>query len=774
MQEKFVLKTLKKVAAIGTGVAMAGATLTGALALDLADYPSPYVVDGTYDDSTALVVGDNANAADTLGLVDISANLQFESKIAVESDSGTVSVEGGKTEKIPLGVALAASSFFDSSLQDDDVSNFFDGTVSFQGTSYDTSEELQFLSGGPVMSFALNSSDDDYVSAPYLEVPARDLVKFFYKFDESINLSTASTTQPLEIDFLGDNLKITSVPTAGTSFTAYVGEEHYLLVDESVTIEVDDVEKTITLSEASASSVVVDVDGITEIISTSNTIIVNGVEITVDSTFSRTERAESSAVLIVGKESTETYTSGNAYIGEPTDGTADWVWTLSGLSTQGTSQVFGIENDFVMNDLDDGPIAEGECLNLPNDYVQVCFDSLSVAAADYATYTFEIDEDLDVSNSVDGNTSLDTLYIHTTASEGIELPAYTAGEAVVNETAAKKTDKVWLYTTGGSAAINGSTAVGGTNDGGVYVDVFYKDPASPSIVRWHGSVNLNASTQSRDLLYINYGNTKDSTNMVLEGNGTASTSLLGLFFDIGPDTSSDMVPTLDDLYMLWGVSTDINSLGRTRSSEEASELIAQYQYLNTSIGTKDEDHRLSYGVIVKDPKSNGASDEVNLDIPQDQVFANIVVRGLSTTVTSGTTSYITAEITPATKLASEISNNGDYQLIVVGGPCANDLVEDLFDLTCDGWSFETGEAIVKLAENGDKVAMLIAGTSADDTRRAAKAVANYAAYTLSGTEVLVSGTTMDDITVGAVPEVVAEEVVEEVVEEEAEVVEEEV
>ena len=749
MQEKFVLKTLKKVAAIGTGVAMAGATLTGALALDLSEYPSPYVVDGSYDDSTALVVGDSANAADTLGMVDIATNLQFESKTTVESDaSTTISVEGGKTEKVPLGMALAASTFFDSSLQDDDVSNFFDGEISFQGKSYDTSEELQFLKGGPVMSFSLNSSDDDYVSDIFMEVPARDLIKFFYKFDETVNITTASSTQPLEIDFLGDNLKITNVNTDGTQFTAYVGEEHYLLVDESATVDIDGVEKTVTLSEAGASSVVVNVEGETEIINSGNTQIVNGVEITVDSTFSRTERAESSAVLIIGEDSSETYKNGDPYIGEPTDGTADWVWTLAGLATQGTSQTFGIENDFVMNDESDGPIGVGACLDLPNDYAQVCFDSLTVGATDYATYTFELDEDIDVSKSVDGNTSLDGIYIHTTVSEGIELPAYTVGEAVVNETAAKKTDKVWLYTTGGTAAINGSTITG---EDGVFVDVFYKDPSDPGVIRWHGSLNMNASTQSRDLLYINYGNTKDNTNMVLEGNGTASTSVLGLFFDIGPDTTADMASTSDDLYMLWGISTDVNSLGRTRSSEEAPEVIAQYQYLNTTVGTKDEDHRLAYGVILKNPKSNGASDEVNLEIPNDQVMANVVVQGTSTTVAGGSTTSVVSEIAPATKLASEVSAATDYQLIVVGGPCANDLAGDLFDLTCDGWSFESGEAIVKLVANGDNVAMLIAGTTADDTRRAAKAVANYADYALSGTELLVTGTSMEDIEVGAVP-----------------------
>ena len=188
MQEQFIRKTMKKVAAIGTGVAMVGATLTGAMAVDLSDYPSPFVVDGVYDDTNALVVGDNADAADTLGLVDIASGLQFESKTAVESESTTVSVTGGKTEQIALHMGLSNQTFFDTTLQDDDVSNLFDGEITFQGTAYDTSEELQILDRtDPSVETSLTSSDDDYKSDVYLEVRSRDMIKFNYKFDESIH-----------------------------------------------------------------------------------------------------------------------------------------------------------------------------------------------------------------------------------------------------------------------------------------------------------------------------------------------------------------------------------------------------------------------------------------------------------------------------------------------------------------------------------------------------------------------------------------------------------
>ena len=79
---------------------------------------------------------------------------------------------------------------------------------------------------------------------------------------------------------------------------------------------------------------------------------------------------------------------------------------------------------------------------------------------------------------------------------------------------------------------------------------------------------------------------------------------------------------------------------------------------------------------------------------------------------------------------------------VVGGPCANDLVGQIAGFpSCQGWTAKPGEAIIQLAENGENVAMLIAGTDAADTRAAAKVVSNYDenAEDLTGMKVMVSG-----------------------------------
>ncbi len=744
MQEKFIKKTIKRIAAIGTGVAMVGATLTGAMALDLAEYPSPFVVDGVYDSTNVLVVGDDADAADTMGLADVSSGLQYESKVAVTSESTSVSVTGGVSEAVAMGLGLTNTSLFDTSLQDDDVANLFDGEITFQSKSYDTSEEVQMANRlDPIVGTSLTSSDDDYKSDVYLEVVGRDSIKFAYKFDESVNISLASSTDPLSISFLGDPLKITSVPSTGDRFTAYVGEEHYLSASESFEVDIDGVTKTITLQDVSSTSAVIDVDGVSKIITDGSTATINGVEITVDDVFSRTERAESSANIVVGKQSSETYVDGDAYIGEDTDD-PNWVWNLEGLQTQGTAQNISIENDFVYNDIDSGAIAVGNCIDLPNDYIQICYDSLSVAETDYASYTFDFDTSMDLSDALSTNTSVPGIHISTQASEGIELQSYTAN-AGQNVTTTVKVKDVWLYTPSTAAFCNGSVA------GSKMVGVFYKDSGT-SKVKLYGERNSSAAT-AVEIFRVNYGNTKD-TNIVFEtlGDATAApdTRINFTLNIIGDTTTGDLWNGYDDIQMYFGLSAanaSFDSLGDTRSTEEADEM--KWSTIGTTIGSKDEDHRSAYGIIIKNPKSNGASDQIELSIPQDQVKANIVIKGTSSTVSGGDTTYVPVKVSPVTKFASEVTSASDYNLILVGGPCANALVEELFELTCEGWAYSEGEAVVKLAENGDKVAMLVAGTSGEDTRRAAKAVLGYGDYDFSGSEVIVSGTSLEDINVEA-------------------------
>jgi hypothetical protein len=767
MQESFVLKAkkaVKTVAAIGTGMAMLGATMTGAMALDLKDYPSPFVVSGKYDASNVLVVGTIAAASDTLGMVDIATNLQFESKECSPS-SGTVSVSGGVSEDVPLGdpIASGASRTVDKELEDNQVSSLWDGEIAFQSASYDTRELIELGQGTKFsrISTSLTSNDDDYQTDVVLESDV-DSIKYYYAFDDVIQLNKTTSTNPLTIKFLGKTLKITDIDSStDNKFSAYVGTEYFMDVGDSV--EVDGKKVTLT-NVGEGGSIVIDVDGVVEVV-TSTAKTVNGIEIKVDQTFYETVKAQRSASLILGKEAQQTYKDGDAYIGENKDD-PNWVWNIGNLqsysaTTTSTTAEFttggpylGVENDFTWNDAADNPPAIGECIELPNKYVSICLDSLTIKDTNYKTYTFELDKNSDLSKADNGDsTAASTLYFHTNQPEGFVVKtspeASFAGDLIsANGTISNpKTDKVWLWrclnASGGEAASLG---------------VYYKD--SDGKTQMAGCIGGFVGDAAQ-ILEVNYDSTK-STDMNIYA-GAGSTTALNI--TVRPYTSADLPYWNDNITMEWThTASDFSftSLGASASSEEAGELTWNgynettdgntvgdgYTVLN--IGTKDNDLRSRYGIIIRDPKSHGSSDEVVLEIPGDQVQANVVVKGASaSTSTSGEVCTV-ADITPVTKLDSEIKGSESmYNLIIVGGPCANGAVEAVpgLGITCAGWSLKPGEGIIKLAANGNKVALLVAGTDALDTRRAAKVIANYKDYTLSGTEALVKGTSLTDITV---------------------------
>jgi hypothetical protein len=149
-------------------------------------------------------------------------------------------------------------------------------------------------------------------------------------------------------------------------------------------------------------------------------------------------------------------------------------------------------------------------------------------------------------------------------------------------------------------------------------------------------------------------------------------------------------------------------------------------------------------------------DDITIAYPDEQVYANVFIAPVGATVSGageGSAVTLNAMHVGSAKLASEIAGQEKTQnLILVGGPCANEAVKIIMGATDDCTAgFEAGKAMVKLYENGGNVAMVFAGFNAADTRRATTVVAAYADYAgkLTGTEVVVSGTSMSDITVSA-------------------------
>lgn len=85
------LKAIKKIAAAGLGFAFIGATIGGAMATDLGDYPAPFATGSGYNGK--IIVGEKASAIDIVGAVNIASsftNLEGAGSVIVETPKGKV------------------------------------------------------------------------------------------------------------------------------------------------------------------------------------------------------------------------------------------------------------------------------------------------------------------------------------------------------------------------------------------------------------------------------------------------------------------------------------------------------------------------------------------------------------------------------------------------------------------------------------------------------------------------------------------------------------
>ena len=156
-----------------------------------------------------------------------------------------------------------------------------------------------------------------------------------------------------------------------------------------------------------------------------------------------------------------------------------------------------------------------------------------------------------------------------------------------------------------------------------------------------------------------------------------------------------------------------------------------------------------------DEAGSDEAEELTIWYPHIQRGGSVwVTAGAATTSTASAATGVTITPIPvgAAKLASEVPNVTGQNMIVVGGPCANTVAAELLgnpEPCTEG--FSEGKALIKLWEhtNGN-VAILVAGFTALDTRRAARVMANFGDHALSGTEVEVSGTSLTDVSVKSV------------------------
>jgi hypothetical protein len=249
----------------------------------------------------------------------------------------------------------------------------------------------------------------------------------------------------------------------------------------------------------------------------------------------------------------------------------------------------------------------------------------------------------------------------------------------------------------------------------------------------------------------------------------------GLIIDLGNDDDLDNAGDPDDNEVVLELTTldkHYDTVGGEETIEVTLSDVAEDEELDVDVADGDVLEMFSvegqdlergmtlYGAVYEltDTDDEEDTSELSIMYPLDQREALVyVVAGDVTSSRTGSAAGTVETVklekinVGAAKLDSEIGNVWAQNLILVGGPCANQAAAQVMGVSAyncaDG--FVEGKAMIKLYESNGKVAMLVAGYSAMDTRRASRVISDYEKYKtqLVGTEREIVGTTLTDITI---------------------------
>jgi len=746
MQEQFALKkTLKKVAAIGTSVAMLGMTLTGALAqaktYTLADYPAPFTT------NTVVVVGSAADPADNTAASDVSFALGAASSSAGTTSTVTTTTtklefENGRLEDIPLNRSFTdATDGFRGNLTDNHIKGFKDASIRIDigdtDDDYNYHEELRLTTLARVETGLTynDNRDEDWKERIFLPMKASS-VGYFFTFDENLKvgnyIANATQTDPINIPFLGKNLELIGIVRDADSLTINVGEEFRLNAGDCVQAKGREGAVKICLKGTSSSKAEVDIGGTVEVISEDSSRTRRGVEVRVEDVFDEEGTSLDSATIFVGEDARKTYNDGDEYIGEDEDDPI-WVWQLARLDSHnpeiGILLDLNIDSpDETDNPLVKHPLYEGEYMCLPWNYVCIIYENNNQKDDDFGSYVIEDDTRDLYQNATDANPRT-TAHVLALKHSGGKDDGFVAGGV--------DTDTVWIEanSTGsyrfyrkqqdGSKAIRFGASDTVSNDSMSAFTIDYKSSSIPVSIRGQPRADIAGN------FYID-----------IQDLGTSGFTNLSLYIRQSPVGSIDFIGTTDS------DTTKAYDLTWNRTNGATPVDISGFE----------ENTRLASGLIVLDPDANAPGDKVKLRVPPDASDFKVNIRvaqpkGVGDKGAMKTFKGAIAGV--ASKLDTEVlANLADWNVIAVGGPAINEVSARLkglkFPTRGAASGINPGEATVELMKNGNtNWALLVAGYAKENTRAAGMVLKNHKDYKdkLKGTSVVVKGVEATGITV---------------------------
>ena len=237
-------KAIKRMIALGTGAVMLSSVASAAV--DLANFPMPFIKDGKFNGY--LVVGNKAAAEDVIGTSDVIASLQFSAtkKVAASTSGGDVTVEGDAwqvetsnhlelSEEISTGTARETLRNVTTFIDKGDLDALASGQLSNNKGIAPYNQYLYLLSGSATTSsdqtgYVVYTEDDDDKSADFLYFKSgyeigRYLLEFTTALESDVDDSAGSSSstglfltdfQDVEVTMLGKKYTIVTAKRLST------------------------------------------------------------------------------------------------------------------------------------------------------------------------------------------------------------------------------------------------------------------------------------------------------------------------------------------------------------------------------------------------------------------------------------------------------------------------------------------------------------------------------------------------------------------------------
>jgi len=792
MGKDFVLKAVKKIAAVGAGAVLLASTLTAATALDLGDFPAPFVENGQFDTSTVMVIGEDALGSDTFGVGRIELAFQQASRVPVTGGGSVATVEGGVAiekvgDKLNLGDWLGELQ--DTTLKEDDLptllaDGFFSDNEGNNENEETYTQELEVVNGSSRLVFESND-DDEELTDVYLRLYDNSLAyTYTLDFDTAIEYDN-TTSANAEDDFEGTVLMIQgnsyTITDVETTSAGIIDRITTLAGETVVTLEQGEEVQGITVDNVNENEdicVVLGPDGSRYEIDEGTTEKVDGILVGVIDVIAIHQAAQDvdicklaiGATKVVFDNGDEIEVNGNDVQNSKLEFIENTPGELEGLNI-----TYELDDDEYMpsgSSWRDPVLGNFELTfaswSNPTETIEL------VASGEEAEFTFMNPDGKEVVIPLWLDTANDVIYL----GEGDEDERLVVeGQTIECSSAVSTYDDcegvmLFVVDSGENAhiiEIENMDSTSADNPKVKFTDLTYNKQyeedltydADASYDVGSGTITLNLTSDgavvATDLQLDGYAETVNEAVLAeMQNTTTSGTATPSFFFVIteNDDENNEYNITLNVTVDTSDDELEVEVAGLTADGANADYTSGGTSGLDESKENDDVKwYATEWGSII----SRDADDPetwVKVEHPATQGEAQVVLAPTGAAVTTSTSGgqYIVVDIQPDQKIyPTEITDVSNRNAVLVGGPCANPLVEEVSTLTCQGMldDFTSGEAVVELVKQNGKYALIVAGRDAIDTRRAATMLLNYDKYAtdLDGKmSVIVKGTTADTVT----------------------------